>query len=251
MTYAEQLHVIKNIPINEGQRRIITCPFCYVPKKLSISKVDGSIMWNCFRASCDAKGIHSSGRTIDYAKNHLKNIKAAITTGRPLPSITTSVDNHKPALKYLESVNSLEAYQNKLIRVRYCPSDDRVVFYYKDGAVGRLLNNGSFKWVTYGVLNYVLVGSGSSVVLVEDVPSACSVSRISGYAGLAILGTKVSHNILKTVRNYENRYLVLDRDAARSAVNQCRKFGNSIKVRLTKCDLKLNTTDQILNVLNK
>ena len=249
MTYAEQLYVIKNIPISEGQRRIITCPFCYVSKKLSLSKIDGTIMWNCFRASCAAKGIHSSGRTIEYAKNYINNIKTTISKGRPLPEITTAIENNLPALEYLESVNCLEAYQRKLIKIRYCPADNRVVFYYKDGAVGRLLHKGTPKWVTYGELNYVLVGSGSSVVMVEDIPSACSVSRLPDYAGLAILGTKLSHDILKTVRQYNNRYLVLDNDAALRSIIEASKFGNNIKVRLTKRDLKLLNICEIQTLL--
>lgn len=249
MTYAEQLYVIKNIPISEGQRRIITCPFCYVSKKLSLSKIDGTIMWNCFRASCDAKGIHSSGRTIEYAKNYINNIKTTISKGRPLPEITTTIENNLHALEYLESVNCLEAYQRKLIKIRYCPSDNRVVFYYKDGAVGRLLHKGTPKWVTYGELSYVLVGSGSSVVMVEDIPSACSVSRLPDCVGLAILGTKLSHNILKVARQYNNRYLVLDNDASLTAILEASKFGNNIKVRLTKSDLKLLNICEIQKVL--
>ena len=100
MTYAEQLYVIKNIPISEGQRRIITCPFCYVSKKLSLSKIDGTIMWNCFRASCDAKGIHSSGRTIEYAKNYI--IKAFDIKNKMSIIINHGISN-KSVIKTLKS----------------------------------------------------------------------------------------------------------------------------------------------------
>jgi len=250
MTYSEQLDIIKRIPLREGDRKVITCPFCYMDKKLSISKIEGTIMWNCFRASCEGKGIYTGNRTIEYVKNRLNNIKIYKPLGRPLPSITTSICNHQPALDYLESVNSLEAYNNQLIKIRYAPSDNRVVFYYKQGAVGRLLSGSGPKWLTYGVIDSgICVGTGNNVVMVEDVPSACSVSRITNHVGLALLGTKLSHNITKTIKKYNNKYLVLDRDASLNAVQQARQHGYNIRVCLTKKDLKVLTTKQIARVL--
>ena len=121
MTYSEQLEIIKAIPIKEGERRIITCPICYGSKKMSVSKSDGQLMWNCFRASCNAKGIYSGRRNLQSIKNYLSNTSSEKNAGRPLPEITTSVENHQPAIDYLKSVNSFYAYTNKLIKVRYVP----------------------------------------------------------------------------------------------------------------------------------
>ena len=250
MTYLEQLDIIKRIPLREGDRKVITCPFCYMDKKLSISKIDGTLMWNCFRASCEGKGIYTGDRTIEYVKNRLNNIKADKPTGKPLPAITTSISNHQPALDYLESVNSLEAYNHQLIKIRYAPSENRVIFYYANGAVGRLLSGFGPKWITYGSIDSgVVVGTGNKVVMVEDIPSACSVSRINGLVGLALLGTKLSYNITKTLKKYQKRYLVLDRDASLHALTQARKHGYNIHVCLTKSDLKVLSTNQIKKVL--
>jgi len=250
MTYSEQLDIIKRIPLREGDRKVITCPFCYMDKKLSISKIDGTVMWNCFRASCEGKGIYTGDRTIEYVKNRLNNIKADKPIGKPLPSITTSITNHQPALDYLESVNSLEAYNNQLIKIRYAPSENRVIFYYANGAVGRLLSGFGPKWITYGVIESgITIGVGNKVVMVEDVPSACSVSRIKGFVGLALLGTKLSYNITKTLKKYSDKYLVLDMDASIKAVQQARKHGCNIRVCLTKRDLKVLDTEQVKRVL--
>ena len=138
MTYAEQLQIIKDIKIREGDAVVITCPFCYGEKKLALSKMDGKLMWNCYRASCEGKGIYSKKRNLSSAKNYLgKKVQTREVYKRPLPLITTSIENHLAALNYLDQVNSLEAYQNGFIKVRYDPSDDRVIFYSGTGAVGR------------------------------------------------------------------------------------------------------------------
>ena len=73
MTYAEQLEVIQSIPLREGDRKVIQCPFCYGQKKLALSKSDGKLMWNCYRASCNAKGIHTGRRNLQSVKNYLNN----------------------------------------------------------------------------------------------------------------------------------------------------------------------------------
>ena len=117
-----------------------------------------------------------------------------------MPDITTAIENHPPALKYLEAVNSLEAYKQGYIKIRYAPSDNRVLFYTPDdlGAVGRALDKRKPKWWSYGDTSKgVEVGTGSHVVLVEDVPSACSVSRLDEYTGLALLGTNVTQSVKK------------------------------------------------------
>ena len=62
MTYAEQLQIVKDIPLKEGDTKVITCPFCGGQKKLAITKIDGKLMWNCYRASCEGKGIHTGRR---------------------------------------------------------------------------------------------------------------------------------------------------------------------------------------------
>jgi len=250
MTYSEQLEIIKSIPIKEGERRIITCPICYGSKKMSVSKRDGQLMWNCFRASCNAKGIYSGRRNLQSIKNYLSNTSAEKNAGRPLPEITTSVENHQPAIDYLKSVNSFYAYTNKLIKVRYVPSENRVLFIQGDGAVGRLLSVYGPKWVSYGMLECgVSVGTGNTVVLVEDIPSACSVSRLDDHVGLALLGTKISQNISATLCNYNYIYIVLDRDASNVAIQQARRHGANIHVRFTQKDLKLLTAIQIAKVL--
>lgn len=250
MTYSEQLQIIQDITIREGERRIITCPICHGVKKMSLSKRDGQLMWNCFRASCSAKGIHSVGRSLQSTKDYISNKSSKKSISRPVPFIITNVNNHASAVEYLKSNNSWEAYQNNLIDVKYDPASNRILFCHEEGAVGRLLSGRGPKWLSYGSIECgIAVGEGKTVVLVEDVASACSVSRLPGHTGLAMLGTKISNNIKKTLSKYNKVYLVLDKDANRHSINEVRKHGSNISVRFTSKDLKLLNICEIENVL--
>ena len=258
MTYAEQLAIVKCIPIKDGDTKVITCPFCYGLKKLAISKIDGKLMWNCYRASCNGKGIHTGKRNIQSVKNYLLNptqSKSAYVKPyvRPLPSITTAIENHQPALDYLEKANSLEAYQNGYIKVRYDPGQDRVLFYSGEGAVGRLLKPSNRpKWISFGNTSKGFhVGKGSTAVLVEDVASACSVSRLSNLTGVALLGTNITNELYNATKHYIKCFLILDKDASTKAIKQRRQFGMCLNVRLTNNDLKELTKDQIERLLNQ
>ena len=251
MTYAEQLQIIKDIPLREGDTKVITCPFCGGQKKLALSKIDGKLMWNCYRASCEGKGIHTGKRDLQSAKNYLTGqIRKREVYVRPLPSITTSVENHKPALDYLASVNSLEAYRNGYIKVRYDPSEDRVLFYSGEGVVAKSLRSYGPKWMTLGSIPAgVHIGTGTTAVLVEDVPSACSVSRVNGLVGVAMLGTNITKALNKATEKYLNKYLCLDKDASAKAIVIKRQLGASLKVRFISKDLKVLTTSQIRHTL--
>ena len=251
MTYAEQLQIIRDIPLREGDTKVITCPFCGGQKKLAISKIDGKLMWNCYRASCEGKGIHTGKRDLQSAKNYLTGqIRKREVYVRPLPSITTSVENHKPALDYLASVNSLEAYRNGYIKVRYDPSEDRVLFYSGEGVVAKSLRSYGPKWMTLGSIPAgVHIGTGTTAVLVEDVPSACSVSRVNGLVGVAMLGTNITKALNKATEKYLNKYLCLDKDASAKAIVIKRQLGANLKVRFISKDLKVLTTSQIRHTL--
>ena len=247
MTYAQQLKIVQTIPVHEGETVVVTCPFCYGPKKLAVSKSGGKILWYCYRASCEAKGAYSGRRNQkavrDYLNNTAPDKKKPV---KPIPSITTSVDNHPPAMEYLRSVNSVEAYKNKLINIRYAPAEDRVLFYGDNGAVGRSLRRFGPKWLSYGSLpDGIHVGTGDIAVLVEDTPSACSVSRLDGLVGVALLGTNITSGINKTLSKFNEVYLVLDKDASLKSIAQIRRVNRSIKVRLTNTDLKHMSTEQI------
>ena len=242
-SYSDQLMIIKAIKVNDGERKTLACPFCGGPNKFTIGKIDGKLLWNCYRASCGAKGIYSGKRTPEEVKLFLEN-KNKKTFDRkvfPIPSMTTSLNNSPETLKYLEQVNSLEAYEGGLVRVRYAPKENRVLFYTEDGlgAVGRSLGGWGAKWCSYGnVQSGIHIGTGDHAILVEDVASACSVSNVSGLVGVALLGTNLTNTLVQALSKYTKVTLVLDNDASKKAIYLLSKHPIVTSVKLTKDDLK-------------
>lgn len=101
MLYLEQLEVILDIRLKEGDRKVIQCPFCHGHKKLNLSKEQGVVRCNCFRASCEGKGIYSGRRNLQATKDYLANSSNAPTKYiHPLTALTICLENPQPALDY-------------------------------------------------------------------------------------------------------------------------------------------------------
>ena len=253
-SWGDQLEIVKAIHLKDGERKTINCPFCGGPNKFTVDKIDGRLVWNCYRASCPAKGSYKGRRSLTAVKDFLASNKPQMAAKRvfDIPAIVTSPGNYPPAIEYLKSVNSLEAFEAGWIKVRYAPAEKRVLFYNQDhtGAVGRSLCNSKYKWWNYGQLSGgIHVGQGNHAVLVEDVPSACAVSRLKDYVGVALLGTNLTKGIKNTLTNYAAVTLVLDNDASKKAIVVVSSLAEC-KLRLTRADLKELTETQIGRILN-
>ena len=253
-SYKEQVSVVQKIKLAEGQHLTTTCPFCGGRNKFTLDRFDGVLVWNCFRASCNAKGSLRGKRDITALKNYVSGTptQRSVKKLNPLPAMTVSVRKHTPSIDYLKSVNSWDAYESGLIKVRYLPTENRVLFYTNDGtgAVGRALDSRLPKWWKYGETSLgITVGSGQHAVLVEDVASACAVSRLSGVVGFALLGTNITTGIKEQLVKYNKTTLVLDNDASNKAVYLSRKHNRVSHLRLTEKDLKCLTPKQIEDVI--
>lgn len=252
-SYRDQIDILSSIRINDGEKKSLDCPFCGGRKKFGIVKQDGKLLWNCFRSSCGVKGSYNAGRGASGVKAYLRGKETKAVYYNSLPSIVSSIDHHKEALSYIGSVNSLEAYREGLIKVKYAPRDNRVLFYTEDGkgAVGRALDGRTPKWYTYGDTSKgIKVGQGIPV-LVEDAPSACSVSRVDGYCGYALLGTRITPSIKDQLRHFDDVIIILDKDASSKAFSLSKSLQSLTKatVRFTTEDLKWLTPDQVLRVI--
>jgi hypothetical protein len=255
---SEQLELIQNITLREGDRLTLDCPFCGGRKKFTISRTsNGKILWNCFKASCFAKGAYYTNRSIDSCRRALDKspVIESPNKSKALPTIISNVEHHLEAITYLKKCNSYEAYVNKLIDIKYSPIDKRVVFYNKTylGAIGRALYNQMPKWVSYGdTKDLFAVGTGSTAVVVEDVPSACSVSRLKEFTGIALLGTSINIQKCVQLKSFKKVIVVLDADASSKAINVSKKINNFVTsvVRMTKKDLKNLSEREIRGVVS-
>lgn len=248
--------MVKGISLRANERRSLNCPFCGdTKKKFSIARLDGRIVWNCYRASCNARGAFDTERNQSELKSRLS--RAEISLPRKInciPTILSSVYSHPDAVEYLNSVNSLEAYQDGLIHIKYSPSDNRVLFFNKDktGAVGRALDGRNPKWWTYGdTSGGIVVGDNSHAVVVEDAASACSVSRI-GVSGVALLGTRLTPLIKSNLTKFARVTIILDKDASSKSLSIAKTLAQytNASARITKDDLKWLSVRKISEVLN-
>jgi DNA primase (bacterial type) len=89
-----------------------------------------------------------------------------------------------------------------------------------DGA-GRTLINARPKWYRYG--NYrggFSIGTSKTVFVVEDIPSAISISDwVTGYA---LLGTNLRDEHIQDLAEYDNIVVALDKDATDKALTMMR-----------------------------
>lgn len=253
-SYKDQLRIVSQIKMLEGDRKTLDCPFCGGQKKFTIERrFDGRLLWNCFRASCNAKGVKQGERSVAAAKAYVtaSGNEKRLPPGIPLPSFTTRIENRLEAGEYLRTANAYQAYKDGLVRVRYDPKSDRVLFYNRSetGAVGRRLSIGP-KWLSYGDTSGGLhIGKGDNAVLVEDAASACAVARVAGFTGIAMLGTYMTSYIKKTLQLYKQLYIILDNDASNKALSLTRQLRKHVRLRVTTKDPKELTVTEIVELL--
>lgn len=264
----EQIDVLKSIKIKEGTSMTIDCPFCHGKKKFSITNNDGTILWNCYKASCNARGAYRKGMTLELVKRRLHEPRESLSDyidrqiterkmylGKPIPEILSKPDQHVDVMNYLIDNNSLEAYQSGLIKVRYAPADNRVLFFNNngEGAVGRALDDRKPKWMSYADTGGVIsVGNGDCAIIVEDVPSACAVGVLEGYTGVAILGTNLSTKQKRKVKMLKNCTIVLDNDAKKKALVLLQQLQGllPVTIKFTSKDLKSCSRKELTKVLS-
>jgi hypothetical protein len=259
-TNREQYEVLQNVRLKDGETSRVNCPFCGGKNTLTVSNLDGNIVWNCYKASCSAKGGKRVGRSLDNIKAKLANPNHKTVLKRrptPLPAINSHPDQHEAVMEYLDDNNCIQAYEDSAISITYDPAKNRVLFWMNDGegAVGRSLTSGTKpKWLSYGNTAGILaVGNSDTAIVVEDAASACSVYTTGIYTGVALLGTNLSSEQKHLLKSYSRIIICLDKDASSKAVRlSCRLKGiANVTVRFLEHDLKYLRGDQIKELVNE
>lgn len=252
----DQIEIIKSIKVKEGGSLTLDCPFCLGKRKFSITNDSGTILWNCYKASCTARGSYRKGMSLDSVKSRLDKpyVRPSPINGRTIPNILSSPTNHPYVMTYLTENGCLPAFKSGRVKVRYAPADNRCLFFMNNdqGAVGRALDNRKPKWMSYGDTTGVFsIGDSDKAVLVEDVPSACAVSTTQKYTGVAILGTSLSTKQKQILKTYAKVYICLDNDAKRKAITLLRQLQGTVEctVRFITKDLKYCPSGEITKVI--
>ena len=223
------------------------CPLCGKPNTFSVTDNGFERLWNCFHADCHTKGGTGISLTKDNSKQAFvkRQVKEEVTkVDFVIPDTFVSLSRNINAENYVKEVQSYDAYLDGLADIRYDFQRDRVVYLVKDGdkvidATGRSLTNSKPKWLRYGTSKMPFVcGLSDNLFVVEDCPSACSISNI--VTGMALMGTSLLDSHIQVIQNYKKIFVGLDKDATRKEVDIVRHLSNYVPTKLVvlKKDLK-------------
>ena len=208
--------IAENTP-NSGDSLRMDCVECGGKSTFTISNLDGTVIWNCYKASCKVGGSTRVGVRAADVLRRSEQAENAEAFKLPAQIVSPTAEVHKFAERWKLSVDRLD--------LRYACIDSRVVFPIRRNgivvdAIGRSLwANSPMKWKRYGKEKYPYVhGTGSVAVLVEDAISAAVVSELDDIVGVALLGTSVSRECKEHLNTYTNIVIALDPDARSKAL---------------------------------
>ena len=238
---------VESLPIPSYGRYRSDCPVCGKPNTFSVTDSGFERLWYCFHADCHTKGGTGISLTKDnsskaFVKRETKKEETDIDF--TIPDTFVSLSRNINAENYVKEVHSYDAYLSGLADIRYDFQRDRVVYLVKQGdkvvdATGRSLTNTRPKWLRYGTSKLPFTcGTSDNLFVVEDCPSACSVSNL--VSGLGLMGTSLLDSHIQVIQNYKKIFVALDRDATRKAVDIVRHLSNYVPTKLVvlKKDLK-------------
>ena len=205
---------IEDLDLSEGDTLRCDCPDCGGKNTFTANKVGGAVLYNCYKLGCKISGIQTVGMTAADIQAVMQNIpkpKPKIEAMTIPSHVIMSTDNSY----FVDFRDKWDLWDQGLM---FDLKDSRAVFpiFYKGvliDAIGRALRGANPKWMRYsGKADYFIAGTGSTIVVVEDVISAITVAKL-GFTGMAILGTSISDAHMSQLENYNSIVVALDPDA--------------------------------------
>ena len=240
-------NIVSDMDVPVGTTKRVACPNCG-EKTFTVTNNMGSLVWNCYRASCGIKGgtrVRMSADDIragftgadDFAKQDTFKLPDYIVP-----------HNHDIA----EIAMELYGLDAKALGLMYDVKENRMVFpIVHDGkvvdATGRSLGKRLPKWRRYGKsgLPYVS-GRGKVAVVVEDCLSAAVVGY-GTFVGVALLGTSLQETHKGYLSQFSTAIIALDPDALPKTLQMAKELRghvNDVRVLKLTDDLKYrNPTD--------
>ena len=242
--------IIKDIHITVGETKRMNCPTCNGYNTFTITNNMGSLVWNCYKASCNIKGTTRKRMTVDEIKS-VQDFKKGEEFVLP-EYVVQSNDNYILKWFYDRSIDS------NTVEFFHDVKDNRVVFpIHQNGktvdAIGRSLGKRLPKWKKYGSSGLPFTfGCGSVAVVVEDCLSAlCIGSEV--YVGVAVLGTTLTDIHKRYLSQFSTAIIALDPDALPKTMQfakELRGHVNTVKVLRLTDDLKYRKEEDIINLTN-
>ena len=249
------LDYIYSLNIDIGDTRRVDCPLCKGYKTFTVTNNMGSLLWNCYKASCNVSGkkrVHLSIDDIQTTFN--RSVEATKDNTFVLPEYIVDRKNTPDLVSWCTKW-SLNASN---LDLHYDVKEHRVVFpVYKDNkivdAIGRSLGKRLPKWKKYGNSGLPFsFGCGKVAVVVEDCVSAAVVGS-DVLVGVAVLGTSLSEIHKKHISQFSTAIIALDPDALPKTLFFAKELRGHVRdVRVLKLndDLKYNNSKDFNNLNN-
>jgi hypothetical protein len=247
-------NTISELDIPNGYTKRMNCPMCKGYKTFTVTNNMGSLIWNCYKASCGTKGSNRVRLSVDDIRAGFSGAEEFAQDKFVLPEYIVPHDNRKEVLTW---ANDWSINATKLC-LMYDVKEHRVVFpVIHNGeivdATGRSLSNRLPKWKRYGntSLPYVY-GYGKVAVVVEDCVSAAVVGD-DVFVGVAVLGTSLSEGHKRYLSQFSTAVIALDPDALPKTLafaKELRGHVNTVKVLRLTDDLKYRNPTDMSNLTN-
>lgn len=207
------------------------CPSCGSKNSFGAKRERGSVVYNCFVASCALSGGYDREITV----GELVRLHTAPSEAAPF-EVPVHFLPLKASPQGLEYLQKFESYPQLLLNretIRFDPRLNRVVFLVRNSkgivtdAAGRGINSTiKPKWLRYGNSSDLYFSSSSDagvglnpkrLIVVEDAMSACAVCEYG--TGGALLGTHLTDEAKLQISRYDDVIIALDKDASKKAVD--------------------------------
>jgi len=242
-------NTISDMDVPSGTTKRMNCPNCGGYKTFTVTNNMGSLVWNCYKASCNAKGGNRVHLSVDDIRAGFGGAKEFAIDTFELPSYIVAHRDNPSVLKFCADYK-IDADQ---LGVLYDVKEDRIVFPIKDNgkivdATGRSLRKRLPKWKRYGKsgLPYS-VGCGNVAVVVEDCVSAAVVGYGS-FVGVAILGTSLQDTHKGYLAQFSTAVIALDPDALKKSfalAKELRGHVDDVKIIKLNDDLKYRNPEDM------
>ena len=144
-------NIISDIDVPNGQTKRMDCPSCGGYKTFTITNNMGSLVWNCYKASCNVSGGNRVHLTVDDIRGSMGNVAEFADETFDMPQYVVP---HRDKRDVLQFCYSYGLDPDKLGAL-YDVKEDRVVFPIIHGgktvdATGRAIGKRLPKWKRYG-----------------------------------------------------------------------------------------------------
>jgi hypothetical protein len=241
-------NIISDIDIPNGHTKRMNCPECGGIKTFTVTNNMGSLVWNCYKASCNVRGGNRVHLSADDIRAGFTGAKEFAEDTFELPSYIIPHRNRRSVLKFCYEYG----FEPDDVGVSYDIKEDRVVFPITHNgklvdATGRALGKRLPKWKRYGKSGLPFThGCGNVAVVVEDCVSAAVVGYGS-FVGVALLGTSLQDSHKGYLAQFSTAVIALDPDALPKTLQMAKELRghvNDVRVLRLTDDLKYrNPTD--------